>query len=234
MKDLREKQYIDWIYDADNSSSKSTPAIYFLSTNGIRQLRQRGYPEAGLRKRYKDNDRQQDFINQCLLLADCAIHLEAKNTNPDDPVHYDYVVESDYLDPENAYAFLAESEFAHPSLAFTKTIEGDDERATYFVELFDITTPRYMVKKKTKNYVEYLASDEWEEAQQEYADLSDEPPIILIACPTLAEMIYAKRYAKRQLDDLWDDQVPENIKIRVSTIDKVKTKGMTAVIWEDV
>jgi len=234
LKDLREKQYIDWIYDVGNPTSKSTPAIYYLSVNGIRLLRQLGYPEAELRKRYKDNGRQQDFINRCLLLADCAIHLEARNNNSDDSVHYDYAVEADYLNPDDGHAFVAESKWIHPSLVFTKTIEDDGERTTFFVELLDMATPRYIVKKKTKDCIEYLASDEWEKAQQEYADLPNELPIILIACPTLAEMIYAKRYARRQLNDMWDDKVPEDVKIRVSTIDKVKTRGVTALIWEDV
>lgn len=231
LKDLKEKQFVDWIYDADNPNERSTPAIYFLDINGIRILRNLGvYPENELRKRYKDGTRQQSFINKGLLLAECALHLEARNKQGDGKLRYEYALETDYSDPDSDFNFVEESEYIHPDLVFTKSLEADDEdiRQTYIVELFDITTPRYMVKKKIKGYVEYLASDEWEQARG-----GEELPTVLIGCPTLAELIYTKRYARKQLNDMWDDEVPEEIKIRFSTIEKMKAKGVTAVIWED-
>lgn len=233
LKELREQRFIDWIYDADpNAISKSTPAIYFLSTNGIRLLRQLGYQEAELRKRYKDGDRRQDFIARCLLLADCAIHLEGRNKS--DGVSYTYALEADYTDPDSDYNFLSESEFIHPDLVFTKEADTDEGyiNQTYFVQFFDLTTPRYMVKKKLKGYIEYFDSEEPEAWLQQTGQ--EELPIILIACSTIAELIYAKRYIRRQLNDTWDDGTPEGVEIRVSTADKVRTKGVTAVIWEDV
>ncbi len=165
LKELRENQYVDWIHDPDDPATISTPAIYFLSVNGIRLLRQLKYPEVELRKRYKDRYRQQDFVSRCLLLANCALHLEVRNNNPDDPVHYTYAVETD-----NEYNFVAKSEHIHPNLVFTKTQDdkaGNIARATYLVELLDTTTPRYMVKKNIKDYIEYLASDKWELALRE-------------------------------------------------------------------
>jgi len=236
LKDLREKGYIEWLYDAYNPATKSSsiPAIYFLSANGIRWLRQQGYLETELHKRHKDRERQPDFIDRCLLLADCCLHLQGRNNNTNDLVHYDYAVETDYLDPDSKYHFLAASECIRPNLVFTKAYREGDEtmHQTYLVELFDITTPRYMVKKKLKSYIEFLDSDEWEEAQQKSSKLSDELPIILIACPALRDMIYAKRYIRQQLTNIWDDSIPEDVKLRVSTMDKIRTKGMTAVIWE--
>jgi len=235
LKELREQQFIDWFYDPNNPDEQSKPAIYFLGLNGIRFLRNESHPEAELRKRYKDSGRQPDFIVRCLLLADCGLHLEVINGGSARVV-YEYRLETDYTDPDNDYSFLGGNEYIHPQLVFTKEegTNGSPALTTYLVELFGMTTPRYMVKKKVKGYVEYLASDEWGEAQQENSRLPDELPTILIACPTLAEMIYAKRYAKRQLDDMWDDKVPEDVKIRVSTIANIKTKGLTGVIWEDV
>lgn len=231
LKELREQQFVDWLY---NPNELSKPAIYFLSLNGIRFMRNESYPEAELRKRYKDSERQSNFIARCLLLADCGLHLEMMSRG-DAKLVYKYALEADYTDPDKNYSFLSANEHIHPQLVFTKEedTDGSSMRTTYLVELFDVTTPRYMVKKRIKGYVEYLASDEWEKAQQGKSELSDELPIILIACQTLSEMIYAKRYARRQLDDMWDDNVPEDVKIWVSTIDKVRAKGVTAVIWED-
>lgn len=232
LKELREQQFIDWFYDPDNPDERSKPAIYFLGINGIRFLRETGeYPEDELRKRYKDPSRQQDFINRCLLLADCCIHLEGKNKSGN--VHYTYAPEADYADPDNEYAFLSESEYIHPDLAFTKEAETDEGyiEQTYFVQFFDRTTLRYMVKKKLKGYVEYFDSrepEEWcEQAQQ------DELPIILVACPTLPDLIYAKRYAKKQFEEQ-DLDSREDVRIRFATVEQVRRKGLTGMIWEDV
>jgi hypothetical protein len=39
LKDLREKQYAEWIYST-HFAEKTKPAIYYLSLNGIRHLKQ--------------------------------------------------------------------------------------------------------------------------------------------------------------------------------------------------
>ncbi len=50
LKDLGEKQYIEWIYQADDPIESTKPAIYYLGLNGIRclsrRLRSRGVTEA--------------------------------------------------------------------------------------------------------------------------------------------------------------------------------------------
>src|ERR1035437_1535408 len=73
LKDLRDKQYVEWIYDGNNFALKTKPAIYYLSLNGIRFLRAADeYPPEELRKRYRESSRQPDFIARCLLIADCC------------------------------------------------------------------------------------------------------------------------------------------------------------------
>lgn len=230
LKELRETQFVDWLYDPDNPNEKSKPAIYFLGINGVRFLRMLGdYPEGELRKRYKDASRQQDFISRCLLLADCCIRLEARNKG-DDNVAYTYALEADYADPDRDYAFLDESEYIHPDLAFTKEAEIDNDfiNQTYFLQLFDLTTPRYMLKKKLKAYVEYFDDDEWEQYKGD-----EELPIVLIACPTLPELIYAKRNTRKQLEE-HELQDNEDIRIRFATIEKIKRLGVTGLIWEEL
>ncbi len=73
-----------------------------------------------------------------------------------------------------------------PQLYFVK--QSPKTKDSYLLEVFDPTTPRYKVKKRLKDYVTYLASGDWE---RETGD--DEPPVVLIACPTVAELIYTKR-----------------------------------------
>lgn len=217
LKDLREKQYIDWIYDSNDFANKTKPAIYYLNLNGIRYLRTLNeYQPTELRKRYKESAREQSFIDRCLLLADCCVTLEAKSM---DNMQYSYVLEADYINPDSEHRFLNELK---PQLCFTKQ-EGA-KQTTYLVEVFDTTSPRYMLKKRIKDYIEYLDSGEWEAETRD-----DNPPIALVACPTTAELIYAKRRTRTLLEDAGSD----DLHIRFATLEKLKQNGVTGIIWEE-
>lgn len=43
-------------------------------------------------------------------------------------------------------------------------------------------------------------------------------------------MIYCKRATKRLLEDKWD----EDIRLWLTTVEKLKAQGMTSMIWEEV
>jgi len=221
LKDLRDKQYVDWHYDATDFIAKSQPAIYYLALNGIRYLREAGgYPGEELRKRYKEPGRTQAFIDRCLLIADCCIALGAKSSNE---LQYTWVLATDYINPDSEYAFLNELK---PHLCFIK--QNNRQTTSYLLEVLGPLMPRYAIKKRIKDYVEYLASSDWQD-ETEY----DEPPIILVACPTVADLIYAKRRAKNEVEDS-DLSEDEAARLRFATIEKVKQLGVTAKIWEEV
>lgn len=219
LKDLRQKQYIEWIYDKDDFINKTKPAVYYLNLNSIRYLKTLDeYPASELRKRYKESLRKPDFITKCITIADCCIALEASVT---DTVDFSWVVEADYINPSSDYYFLNE---LRPGLCFTK--RTSTEKKNYLVEVFDVTTPRYMVKKRLKDYIDYLDGDEWQDATGD-----DLPPIVLIVLPTTAELIYAKRRAGRLLEDSGQD---EDLHVRFATAEQLGLHGVTGIIWEEV
>jgi hypothetical protein len=221
LKDLRDKQYVEWIYDGDSFIEKTKPAIYYLGLNGIRFLRAADeYPPEELRKRYRESSRKPDFIARCLLVADCCLTLKSKTLNS---THYIFVTAPDYSNPDNDYSFLTELQ---PQLCFIK--ETPKNKTVYLVEIFDPTTPRYMVKKRLNDYIGYLADGSWESETDDA-----KPPVILIACPTIAELAYAKRRTRKLLTDIWDDKVPEDIHLRFATVAKVRSEGVTGIIWEE-
>jgi hypothetical protein len=229
LKDLKEKQYIEWIYSTD-FAEKTKPAIYYLSLNGVRFFRQLDeYPPEELRKRYTESSRKQPFIDRCLLLADCCNNMEARSADSSS-VTYSYATEADYADPDNTYYFLNDSEFVRPQLCYFKEQDTEDGFAatSYLVEIFDATTPRYMVKKKLKGYVEFLDSDEWEQGAGD-----SELPIVHIACPSIAELAYAKRYTRKLLEDVGLEE-NEDVCIRFATVERIRGLGFTGRIWEDV
>lgn len=217
LKDLRDKQYIDWKYNADDFITKTQPAIYYLSLGGIRYLRNtRNYPNIEFKKRYKDKDGTDAFIAHCLLIVDCCLALQIKN---DESRHYTWLLPSDYTADGQRSNHLEFLRVLKPHLFFTKR-EGKAV-SHYVVEDFAGTLPRYQLRKRLSQYIDFL-TNEW---------TSEEPtPIALFICPTKADLIYIKRRAKLLFQDMPD----RPISLRVAAVDSVRASGVTGHIWEEV
>jgi hypothetical protein len=216
LKDLREKQYVDWHYNSTDFIAKSQPGIYYLSLNGIRHLRSLNqYPNEELRKRYKEPTRTQAFINHCLLIADSATALQAKSN---DELKYGCVLPADYVDPDSKYHFLDEIK---PHLFFSK--QQGENTTNYLLESFEPTLPRYQLRKRLKDYVEYLSSGDWD-------DTFGPQPIVLFVCPSTAGLLYVKRQVRKLLED----EDIENVSIRVTIIEKLKAESVVSRIWEEI
>lgn len=215
LKDIREKEYVDWHYDPTDFIAKSQPAIYYLSLNGIRYLRELGgYPSGELRKRYKEPIRTQPFINRCLLIADCCVTLQSKGN---DELQYGYALPSDYADSGSSYHFLDELK---PHLFFTK--QQNEEIVNYLLESIEPTLPRYQLRKRIKDYLEYMASG-W--------DRNGPAPVTLFICPNVADLLYVKRWVKKLLEEEWPE---DELNVRVTTLEKVRVSGVASMIWEEV
>jgi hypothetical protein len=223
LKDLREKEYIEWIYSTD-FEKKTKPAVYYLAINGIRFIMSLDkYPAAEIRKRYRELSRQQDFISRCLLIVDCAIHLEARHESSSNH-SYAFDLRGDYINPESSYHFLVE---LSPDLIIEKQTQMAEEHAmvVYLVRIFDSTTPRYMIRKQLKEYVTYLYDGDWRQ------ELDNSELAVHIVCQTKADLIYMKRRTRLLLDDIGQE---DDTHIRFTTIEKVKQGGVTGIIWEEV
>lgn len=188
LKDLREKQYVEWIYSTD-FTEKTKPAIYHLSNNGIRYLKtltnndgtEYRYLPQEVRKRYREASRHKDFIVRCLLVVDFIITLEERSSTATG-LKYSFNVKADYSDPNNTFHFLCE--FA-PDLFYEKCEQTTSGNmiTPYLVTVFDSSLPRYMVRKYLKQYVTYLYNSNWR------YDFGSSKIIVHIACPTTAELI---------------------------------------------
>lgn len=220
LKDLREKRFIEWIYDPDDPIDRTKPAIYYLGINGIRYLREHGdYEPTELRKRYTESSRKRSFIDRCLLLADCCLNVESASS---ESLSFSYILPTDYVDPDHDYHFLQE---LRPDTCFIK--QKDGERTPYLLETFSASLPRYSLKKRIKDYINFLDEEIW---QSETDD--NDSPIVQLAFAKKADLIYAKRRAKFELTELYDNAIPEDIKLRFTTINKIREQGLTAKIWE--
>lgn len=227
LADLRDNHYVEWIYSTD-FLEKSKPGIYYLGLNGIRWLKEhQAHPIDEYRKRYRELSRSQGFIDQCVLVADFCIGMAKKSTTNSN-ISYLYATQANYADPESGYHFLSESELIRPQLCYEKTVEAKDNvmATTYLLEVVEATMPRHRVRKRLKNYIEYLEDGYWQDETGE-----DEPnPIIMFVCPTLTDLVYSKRATKRLLEEKWD----EDIRMWFTTGEKIKAQGVTGKIWEEI
>jgi hypothetical protein len=215
LKDLREKEYVTWIYST-HFAEKTKLAIYYLGLNGIRHLKQLitadedgdeqpTYPIEELRKRYRESTRSQ--------------------------------TEADYLSESSYYHFVLGSGLMRPHLCFCKDKydkNGKEEAIleSYLLEVFDSTLPRYRMKKRLGDCVKYLDDEDYEWKEQ--TD-TEKLPILLFVCPRTSDLIYAKRRTRKFIADAWEykDDDEERPRIRFTTIDKLKQSGVLAKeIWE--
>lgn len=236
LRDLKDKEYLRRIYNKDHFAEKTKPAIYYIGINGIRYFMNKDIHATGeLRKRYKEHERSQTFIDRSLTIADCVITLGNARDEESIPLTwYFYETRADYLS-DSYYHFLADNEYIQPHLCFSKqqyeSIGEPEAIESYLLEIFDPTLPRYRLRNRLKKYVEYLDEDieSWDEGT-----FSEDPrPAILLVCATLTDLIYAKRRTKGLLADIWEYEDEDRPDIRFTTIDKSQTKGiLSEAVWE--
>ena len=215
LKDLTEKQYLIRIY-SNTIGANTKPAIYYAGINAIRYYKSLDQDnDAYLKKLYRDNERGENFIAEQLLIADSGLHLIEINKKRG--AHYEFLTAAD-VTSNSLYKFM---EDLSPQLIFTKKSKSQFKQ---FVLVFlDSALPKYMIKKKMKNYIELFFTNEWEENTKQPF------PTILFACQTLALMIYAKKTMRWLLDDY---QNPEEFEAWFATIDDIREHGINAEIWE--
>lgn len=134
---------------------------------------------------------------------------------------YDLLNESDLADPDSPFHFVTEYE---PQICLTK-YEGKTKKKSHFlVDISDPTLPKYRMRNRIKKYLDFYASDDWDDACGEAF------PNILIICPTKAIMIYCKRLTKTIIED----RDAEGLNIYFTYEGSVRKLGLTGEIWENI
>lgn len=102
---------------------------------------------------------------------------------------------------------------------------------TLLLKVFDPTLPRYRLKKRLENYIEFLDDEgsDWQE-QTSTAKL----PVVLFVYPRASDLIYAKHRTRALLADIWEREDKDRPSVRFTTTDKLKTDGLlTRDNWEE-
>lgn len=218
LKDLSEKEYLEKVAKDNTFEQRTKLTIYRIGINGIRFLGiQNDCSSEIIKKLYKDKNRSDNFINKCILLSDVYLTLKIN-------VSFEIITSDDLISPEFHFHFL--KDFS-PDLVYkeTKKTKSKSKHIYNLLTVFETTLPRYSIRKSVRNYFDFYQSSEWEE------NTGKTFPIVLFICPTKTDLIYVKRYSKKLLEE---NQSPEDLRIRFSTVDEVKEFGITGEIWEEV
>ena len=222
LNDLVEKEYLEKVSKYNTFEARTKPTIYRIGINGIRFLKTlEGCSEEIIKKLYKDKNRSEAFISASQFLAD--IYLDLKSQRKDN-VSYEIITNSDFVSADSSFHFLTE---LNPNLIY-KEIKEHKKRKTskyFLVEIFETTLPRFSIRKRMRTYLEFYLSNQWED------NINIPFPILKFICPTKADLIYTKRYAKKLLEE---NQNPTDLHVQFATVGEIQKQGFTSTPWEEV
>ena len=231
LNDLTKKEYTGRIY-SNTLGENTKPAIYYIEKNGIGFLKTEfNFSSEHLQRLYRDNERSEDFIDQCILMGDIFLELrdvsiQSRKKESKGEITYIASTAIDLANHDHPLNFLTELK---PDLLIKKVSRKKTVKKTktiyYLLTVFSPTLPKYSVRKRIKDFISFYNSGEWE-------DNGKNPfPVVMIICPTLSTLIYSKRFARRLLAE--EDNM-KNFVIHFTTFDQIKKHGVDDHIWEPV
>jgi hypothetical protein len=157
------------------------PAIYYLATKSKNHLTDQLEEDKKLIKRiYGEKNRSQKFINHCLLSANFYLNLKKSHLS-EEIFFYTKVdlLDYDYLPSNHPDAYIA--------------IKNNKKIKRYFLEIIDKDLPRFVIRNKIKQYLNYYDEQIWQE------NTGHPFPKILILCPNTSIKQYLHSYITKLL-----------------------------------
>lgn len=194
LKNLYDRKIISRIY-SKKFGGNTASAIYYLKAKSKNYLEDQLKRDNKFLKRvYGEKNRSLKFVNHCLLSADFYLVLK-KSHLPEDIFFYTKIdlLNHDYLPDKHPDAYVA--------------IKEKKDIKRYFFEIIDEGTPRFAIRAKIKQYLEYFDSQIWQETTKHPF------PKILILCPN--ETI--KKYLHSHINKTMEEEDKEEPKFYLST-----------------
>ncbi len=167
-------------------------AEYFITPKGARAL-EKANPNStntwATKSLYKNKTVSDDFLKHCIAVTETAQRLR------------DIYGDSKklHLLPKSYMAQLDYYPSWTPDLHIEIPGKGETSAKHYFVDIWDGTKPFFVSVRKTRNYVNFKDSGDWQE---------NEPyPVILAICDDERTQKKLKRQMQRILDEAWDDEL---------------------------
>lgn len=212
---LEQQGFISKRYDKSYKLA-GRPAEYYITPKGAREL-ERLKPgttnEWATKSLYKNKTVSDDFLRHCVTVTETAKKLR-EIYGGGEKMH---ILPKSYMAQYDYYPAWTPD--------FHLEIPGKDSTPArhYFVDIWDGTKPFFVSVRKTRNYVNFKESEEWQEDEQF--------PAILAICHDERSQKKLNRQMKRILDEQWD----EGLVFATTTIDKLQRAiKPTDKIWNKV
>jgi DNA-binding HxlR family transcriptional regulator len=168
------------------------PAEYYITPKGARQL-EKLKPgttnQWATKSLYKNKTVSDDFLKHCMAITETAQRLRNIYGGGDTF----QILPRSYMAQYSYYPKWT------PDLHLEIPGKGETPVKHYFVDIWDGTKPFFVSVRKTRNYVNFKESDEWQDNEQY--------PAILAICEDERAQKKLNGQMKRILDEQWDDEL---------------------------
>ena len=212
LKDLMDKKILGRKYSR-KLGENIKPAVYFLSTKSKRILEGREKTEEKLLNRvYRERTRSRKFIDHHLFLANVYFYLTTLTQQNNSKLYFytkTDLVSHKYLPLPLPDAYIA--------------IKEGKSTKRYFLDVIDEGTPRFVLRNRISQYLEFYKTDLWQER-------TNHPfPSILLICPDQS----IKEFLNRFIPKFLEEEAEDNIHFNLTTIGIVKSSKMNVNIWQE-
>ena len=189
LKVLEDQELISKRYDKSYKLA-GRPAEYYITPKGARAL-EAAQPDTtnpwATKSLYKNKTVSDEFLRHTVTVTDVAQRLRA--LYGDKP----WILPKSYMAKYSFYPKWT------PDLHLKIPKRGETPTKHYCVDVWDGSKPFFVSVRKTRNYVNFKESGDWQE---------DEPyPAVLAICEDAYAQKKLGRQMKRILDDSWDDEL---------------------------
>lgn len=206
------------------------PAEYYITPKGAREL-EKAKPGTtntwASKSLYKNKTVSDDFLKHCIAVTETAQQLRNIYGGGDTF----QILPKSYMAQYSYYPKWT------PDLHLEIPSRGDTPTKHCFVDIWDGTKPFFVSVRKTRNYVNFKESDDWQE---------DEPfPAILAICEDERSQKKLNRQMRRILDEQWDEELifatttrqrlmeatkaTERIWLRIESDEELKSMSLTSL-----
>ncbi len=209
LKDLTEKNILGRIYST-KLKENTKPAIYYLATKSRKiLLDQENTNEKILRRAYRDKNASQKLINHSLFLAYVYLLLKEQSFKNKQELHF--YTKTDLAD----HYYL-------PYNRLDAYISLKDKNLTkrYFLEIIDDGIPRFMLRKKISQYIEYFDEGTWQNRTLH------KNPSLLFICPSQNIYNFLSKHIAQVLEEETSD-----LQFFLSLKSEIQEAGLTANTW---
>lgn len=186
---LEEQQLIGKRYGKSYKLA-GRPAEYYITPKGARAL-EKANPKStnqwATKSLYRNKTVSDDFLKHTIAVTDASKRLRALYGTKIEILTKSYMAQFDFYPTWT------------PDLHLKIPARGETPAKHYFLDVWDGTKPFFVSVRKTRNYMNFKESGDWEEDEQF--------PAILAICENVQLQKKLNRQMKRILNDAWDDEL---------------------------